>query len=83
MELKFVERAKLDRKGRLTIPARYREKLDLGEEVALILEDDYFIVCRTTTAEESKMASKRLAEEISRTKEKPIGFKKLMKLGKR
>jgi len=34
MERRRVERAKLDRKGRLTIPAAYREKLDLGEEVA-------------------------------------------------
>jgi len=72
-----VERAKLDRKGRLTIPARYREKLDLGEEVALILEEDYLIVCKTTTAEEFKMASRRLAEEIAKTRDKPISFEKL------
>jgi len=28
-------------------------------------------------AKEFKMASKRLAEEIARTRDKPIGFKKL------
>jgi len=72
-----MERAKLDKKGRLTIPAAYREKLDLGEEVALILEEDYLIVCKTATTEEFKMASKRLAEEIGRTRNKPIGFEKL------
>lgn len=77
MGLIFVERAKLDKKGRLTIPAMYREKLDLGEEVALILEEDYLIVCKTTTAEEFKEASRRLAEEIARTRDKPIGFEKL------
>jgi len=72
-----MERAKLDKKGRLTIPAAYREKLNLDEEVALILEEDYLIVCKTATAEEFKMASKKLAEEISRTRAKPIGFEKL------
>lgn len=73
----LVERARLDKKGRLTIPAMYREKLDLGEEVALILEEDYLIVCKTTTAEEFKEASRRLAEEIARTRDKPIGFEKI------
>lgn len=75
--MRSVERAKLDKKGRLTIPAVYREKLDLGEEVALILEEDYLIVCKTATAEEFKTASRRLAEEIARTRDKPIGFEKL------
>jgi len=77
MEVRLLERAKLDKKGRLTIPAAYRKKLDLGEEVALILEEDCLIVCKTATAEEFKMASKRLAEEIARTRDKPIGFEKL------
>ena len=77
MGLRLMERAKLDKKGRLTIPAAYREKLDLGEEVALILEEDYLIVCKTATAEEFKMASRRLAEEIGRTRDKPISFEKL------
>jgi AbrB family looped-hinge helix DNA binding protein len=43
----FVERVKLDKKGRLTIPAEYKRKLGLGEEVTLILEEDYLIVCGT------------------------------------
>ena len=77
MGLRLMERAKLDKKGRLTIPAAYREKLDLGEEVALILEEDYLIVCKTASAEEFKMASRRLAEEIGRTRDKPISFEKL------
>jgi len=72
-----VERARLDKKGRLTIPAAYREKLDLGEEVSLILEEDYLIVCKTATAEEFKVASRKLAEEILRTRDKPIGFEKM------
>ena len=54
-----MERAKLDEKDRLTIPASYREKLGLSEEVALILEEDYLIVCKTVTADEFKMASRR------------------------
>jgi len=37
----------------------------------------YLIVCKMATAEEFKMASKRLAEEIARTRDKPIGFEKL------
>jgi len=76
-ELRPMERAKLDDKGRLTIPATYREKLGLGEEVAIILEEDHLIVCKIATAEEFKMASRRLAEEIARTRDKPIGFEKL------
>lgn len=72
-----MERARLDKKGRLTIPAAYREKLDLGEEVSLILEEDYLIVCKTATAEEFKVASRKLAKEILRTRDKPIGFEKL------
>ena len=72
-----MERAKLDEKGRLTIPAAYREKLRLGEEVAIILEEDHLIVCKTATAEEFKMASRRLAEEMLRTRDKPTGFEKL------
>jgi len=72
-----VERAKLDKKGRLTIPAAYREKLDLEEDVALILEEDHLIICKTATAEEFRGASKRLAEEISRIRDKPIDFEKL------
>jgi len=72
-----MERAKLDKKGRLTIPALYREKLDLGDEVALILEEDYLIVCKAATVKEFKMASKRLAEEIAKTRDKPVGFEKL------
>jgi len=72
-----VERAKLDKKGRLTIPAVYREKLDLGDEVALILEEDHLIVCKTASVEEFKTASRRLAEEIARKRDKPIGFEKL------
>ena len=66
----------MDKKGRLTIPARYREKLALGEEVALILEEDHLIVCKTATAEEFKGASRRLAEEIAKTRKKPIEFEK-------
>jgi len=77
MGLRLVERAKLDKKGRLTIPVAYREKLDLEEDVALILEEDYLIVCKAATVEEFKMASKRLAEEIARARDKPIGFEKL------
>ena len=72
-----MERAKLDKKGRLTIPAAYREKLDLEEDVALILEEDHLIICKTATAEEFRGASKRLAEEISRIRDKPIDFEKL------
>ncbi len=72
-----MERAKLDKKGRLTIPAEYREKLDLDGEVALILEEDHLIVCKTATAKEFKGASKRLAEEIAKVRDKPIGFEKL------
>jgi len=72
-----MEKVKLDKKGRLTIPAEYREKLDLEEEVALILEDDYLIVCKTATADEFKGASKKLAEEIAKTRDKPIEFEKL------
>ena len=77
MEIRLVERAKLDKKGRLTIPAVYREKLNLEEEVALILEEDYLIVCKMATAEEFKMASRKLAEEIGRKRDKPISFEKL------
>lgn len=77
MELRLVERVKLDDKGRLTIPATYREKLGLGEEVAIILEEDHLIVCKTATAGEFKTASRRLAEEIGRTRDKSIGFEKL------
>jgi len=76
-KVSLMERAKLDKKGRLTIPALYREKLDLGDEVALILEEDYLIVCKTATVKEFKMASKRLAEEIAKTRDKPVGFEKL------
>jgi len=72
-----MERAKLDEKGRLTIPASYREKLGLSGDVALILEEDYLIVCKTATADEFKMASRRLAEEIGTARNKPIGFEKL------
>jgi len=73
-----MEKVKLDKKGRLTIPVEYRKKLDLGEEVALILEDDHIIVCKTATAEEFKGASRRLAEEIARIRDKPIGFEKII-----
>ena len=72
-----MERAKLDKKGRLTIPAAYREELDLVDEVALILEEDYLIVCKTATAEEFKIASRKLAQEIARRRDKPISFEKL------
>lgn len=72
-----MEKAKLDKKGRLTIPAKYREKLDLGEEVALILEEDHLIVCKTATADEFKGASRKLAEKITKTRDKPIEFEKL------
>lgn len=72
-----MERAKLDKKGRLTIPAAYREKLNLGDEVALILKEDYLIVCKTATAEEFKIASRKLAQEIARRRDKPISFEKL------
>lgn len=72
-----MKRVKLDKKGRLTIPARYREKLTLGEEVALILEEDHLIVCKTATAEEFRGASRRLAEEIAKRRDKPIEFEKL------
>ncbi|MCP8312893.1 MAG: hypothetical protein H3Z53_00760 [archaeon] len=57
-----MEKVKLDKKGRITIPAKYRKKLNLGEEVALILEDDYLIVCKTATAEEFKRFPRKLAE---------------------
>ena len=72
-----MERAKIDKKGRLTIPAVYREKLDLREEVSLVLKEDYLILCKTATAEEFKAASKRLCEEIAKKREKPVGFEKL------
>mgnify|MGYP002154934765 FL=1 len=77
MGLRPVERAKLDEKGRITIPASYREKLGLSGDVALILEEDHLIVCKTATAEEFKTASRRLAEEIGAAKKRPIGFEKL------
>jgi len=72
-----MEKVKLDKKGRLTIPAQYREKLALDEEVALILEEDHLIVCKAATAEEFKGASRRLAEEIAKSRIKPIEFEKL------
>ena len=72
-----MEKVRLDKKGRLTIPAQYREKLALGEEVALILEEDHLIICKTAIAEEFKDASRRLAEEIAKTRNKPTGFEKL------
>lgn len=72
-----MERVRLDKKGRLTIPAEYRERLDLGEEVTLILEEDHLIVCKRATAEEFKGASRRLAEEIAGKMDKPLGFEKL------
>lgn len=49
-----MERVKLNKKGRLTIPVSHREKLHLGKEVALILEEDHLIVCKTATVEEFK-----------------------------
>jgi AbrB family looped-hinge helix DNA binding protein len=73
----FVERVKLDKKGRLTIPAEYKRKLGLGEEVTLILEEDHLIVCGTASAEEFKKVSRRLSEEIAKKRRKPIGFEKL------
>ncbi|RLI41245.1 hypothetical protein DRO59_07465 [Candidatus Bathyarchaeota archaeon] len=73
----FVERVKLDKKGRLTIPAEYKRKLGLGEEVTLILEEDYLIVCGTASAEQFKKASRRLSEEIAKKRRKPVGFEKL------
>jgi len=72
-----MEKVKLDKKGRLTIPAKYREKLSLEEEVALILEEDHLIVCKTATAEEFRKVSRNLAEEIAKTRDKPIEFEKL------
>jgi len=72
-----VERVKLDKKGRLTIPSEYREKLGLKREAALILEEDHLIVCKTTTAEEFKKSSRKLAEEIAKVREKPIELEKL------
>ena len=77
MELRLVERAKLDDKGRLTIPAQYREKLGLEKEVAIILEEDHLIVCKMATAGEFKTASRKLAEEIGKSRDKPVGFEKL------
>lgn len=72
-----LEKVRLDKKGRLTIPAQYREKLGLGEEVALILKEDHLIVCKIATAEEFKGASRRLAEEIAKTRKRPIEFEKI------
>ena len=72
-----MERVKLDKKGRLTIPAEYKRKLGLGEEVTLILEEDHLIVCGTASAEEFKNVSRRLSEEIAKKRRKPIGFEKL------
>lgn len=72
-----MERAKIDKKGRLTIPAAYREKLDLGDEVDLILKKDCLIICKTATGEEFKIASRTLAQEIARRRDKPISFEKL------
>jgi AbrB family looped-hinge helix DNA binding protein len=72
-----MEKVKLDKKGRLTIPAQYREKLALGEEVALILEEDHLIVCKTAAAKEFKEASRKLVEEIAKTRNKPIEIEKL------
>lgn len=68
-----IENVRLDKKGRLTIPAGYRERLGLGEEVALFLEEDH--PCRTATAEEFGGASRRLAQEIARRRDRPIGFR--------
>ena len=75
--MSVMERVKLDKKGRLTIPAEYKRKLGLGEEVTLILEEDHLIVCSVASAEEFKNASRRLAEEIGKKRRKPIGFEKL------
>ncbi|KPV61644.1 MAG: cell division protein MraZ [Candidatus Bathyarchaeota archaeon BA2] len=72
-----MEKVKLDKKGRLTIPAAYREKLGLKREATLILEEDHLIVCKTTTAQGFKKSSRKLAEEIAKTRDKPIDLEKL------
>lgn len=63
-----MTKARVDSKGRITIPRNIREKMNIrkGIVISIIPKNDYIILCKLSSASEFKGAADGLAQQIVR-----------------